>query len=107
MAHRSLIVARLDPGNRERVAELFAESDAGDLPHMVGVTRRTLYGFHDLYFHFIEADNDVPAKVDEVRRHDLFRRIDSDLAEFITPYHPSWRGPRDAMATSFYQWGKP
>jgi cyclase len=104
MTHRSLIVARLDPRHRDRVAELFAESDAGDLPHLVGVTRRTLYGFHDLYFHLVEAENDVPAKVDEVRRHELFERVNSGLAEFVQPYHPSWRGPRDAMAAPFYEW---
>jgi cyclase len=104
MTHRSLIVARLEPQHRERVAELFAESDAGDLPHLVGVTRRTLYGFHDLYFHLIEADNDVAAKVDQVRRTELFGQIDSGLADFVKPYHPSWREPRDAMAAPFYEW---
>ena len=104
MTHRSLIVARLESQHRDRVAELFAESDAGDLPHLVGVTRRTLYSFHDLYFHLVEADNDVASKVDEVRRTELFDQINSGLADFVKPYHPSWRGPRDAMAAPFYEW---
>ncbi|TYB60586.1 TcmI family type II polyketide cyclase [Nonomuraea sp. PA05] len=101
---RTLIVARMDPGHIDKVASIFAESDATELPDLVGVTRRTLFRFHDLYFHLAEAETDVPSRVDDVRQHPLFRDVSDRLAPYVLPYDPSWRGPRDAMATPFYEW---
>ena len=57
--HRTLIVARMNLADAEGVAKVFADSDSTDLPHMVGVSRRTLFAFHDLYFHLVEADHDI------------------------------------------------
>ncbi len=86
--HQTLIVARMEPSETEAVAKIFAESDAGDLPAMIGVTRRTLFRFHNLYFHLAQADQDINRK----------------LAEHIRPYDPNWREPKDAMAEPFYTW---
>ncbi len=52
--HRALIVARMAPGSAPDIAELFADSDAGELPELVGVTRRSLFQFGDVYMHLIE-----------------------------------------------------
>ncbi|MEO3885612.1 TcmI family type II polyketide cyclase [Nonomuraea sp. KC401] len=103
---RTLIVARMEPADADSVADIFADSDATELPGLVGVTRRTLFHFHDLYFHLAEAETDVPSRVDEVRQHRLFRDVSDRLAPYVLPYDPSWRGPRDAMATPFYEWEK-
>ncbi|MCO1580348.1 TcmI family type II polyketide cyclase [Crossiella sp. SN42] len=105
--HRSLIVARLDPAHTGEVARLFGESDQTELPHRVGVTRRTLYSFHDLYFHLVESEHEVGERLREVRETPLFQQLNTDLAGYVRPYHPSWRGPKDAMATPFYQWDRP
>ena len=104
MAERTLIVARLEPGHRNEVAELFATSDETELPLMLGVTRRTLFTFHDLYFHLVETDEELKPQLTEVRRHPLFRQIDEGLSSHVKPYHPSWREPKDAIAAAFYQW---
>jgi len=104
MVERTLIVARLDPGHRDEVAELFAASDETELPLLLGVTRRTLFTFHDLYFHLIETDQALKPQLTEVRRHPLFQRIDEGLSAHVKPYHPSWREPKDAMAAAFYEW---
>ncbi|GHH72170.1 polyketide synthase [Streptosporangium violaceochromogenes] len=101
---RTLIVARMDPGDAGTVAGIFADSDATELPGLIGVTRRTLFHFHDLYFHLAESETDVPSRVDEVRRHRLFTGVSDRLAPYVLPYDPNWRGPRDAMATAFYEW---
>jgi Polyketide synthesis cyclase len=37
MIQRGMIVARIKPGAQDKVAELFAESDAGELPRLAGV----------------------------------------------------------------------
>jgi cyclase len=107
VSHHNLIVARLDGAHAPRVAELFAESDRTELPDLVGVTRRTLFTFHDLYFHLVESDGDMSDRLDNVREHPLFRGLNHELAQYVEPYHPGWRGPRDALAVPFYQWHRP
>ncbi|SNQ45980.1 conserved hypothetical protein [Frankia canadensis] len=103
--HRTLIVARMDPADADAVAETFAESDAGELPGIVGVTRRELFAFHGLYFHLVDAPADIAPAVANVREHPLFVDVNRKLEKFIGAYDPAtWRGPRDAMARSFYRW---
>lgn len=105
MSHRTLIVARMNPADEQSVAEIFAESDSGELPHLVGVARRELFAFHGLYFHLIEAQESISAPLADVREHPLFVDVNAKLAKFISAYDPqTWRGPRDAMARSFYTW---
>ncbi|WP_433254692.1 TcmI family type II polyketide cyclase [Streptosporangium sp. CA-135522] len=103
---RTLIVARLEPGPAEAIADIFAESDATELPHMVGVTRRTLFRFHDLYFHLVEADDEITPNLYRARSHPLYQDINRRLAEHVRPYDPNWKEPKDAMATPFYVWEK-
>lgn len=102
--HRTLIVARLNSGSTAEVADAFAASDRTDLPHMLGVTGRSLFTFHDLYFHLIESGADLRPKLAEVREHPLFTDVNTRLAEHVTAYDPGWRGPQDAMAREFYRW---
>lgn len=102
--HRTLIIARMNPADAEAVAKIFAESDATELPQMVGATARTLFRFHDLYLHLVEADDDIGPALASVRPHPLYQDIHVKLAEYMRPYDPSWSSPKDAMAVPFYQW---
>ncbi len=103
--HRTLIAARLQEARDIRgIAETFAESDATELPHMVGVSRRTLFSFHDLYFHLVEADQDIKPDLDRARKHPLYTQVSETLTQFVWPYDPNWKEPRDAMADAFYVW---
>ncbi|MGW2439128.1 TcmI family type II polyketide cyclase, partial [Streptomyces goshikiensis] len=43
--HQALIVARMAPGSAPDIAGLFADSDAGELPGLIGVRRRSLFQF--------------------------------------------------------------
>lgn len=105
MTHRTLIVARMKPGDEAEVAGIFGESDKGELPHLVGVSRRNLFSFHGLYFHLIEASEDVRGTLPDVREHPLFVDVNTKLASYVTAYDPqSWRSPKDAMAHHFYEW---
>lgn len=104
MAHRTLIVARMDHDDADKVAALFAESDATELPHMIGVRRRTLFRFHGLYFHLVEADESITPNLYKARSHPLYEDINTRLQEFMTPYSPDWREPKDSMAETFYSW---
>jgi cyclase len=94
----------MNPGDAPSVASIFAESDSTALPHMIGVSRRTLFTFHDLYFHLVEADQDISPSLYKSRSHDLYKDINQRLGKYVSPYDPNWKEPKDAMATTFYSW---
>ncbi|MEU7171978.1 MULTISPECIES: TcmI family type II polyketide cyclase [Micromonospora] len=102
--HSTLIVARMTGDDAPAVAEIFGKSDATELPHLLQVSERTLFRFHGLYFHLIRSTAPLDARLEAVRRHPLFDEVNRRLAEHVTPYSPTWRGPRDAMAEPFYHW---
>ncbi|MEU9028856.1 TcmI family type II polyketide cyclase [Streptomyces sp. NPDC048383] len=103
--HQALIVARMAPGSAPDIAGLFAESDAGELPHLVGVNRRSLFQFGDVYLHLIESDQDPAPAIARVMKHPEFVGLSDRLATFVSPHDPqTWRGPKDAMAHRFYRW---
>ncbi len=102
--HRTLIVAKLRTDKPQQIADAFAESDATELPRMIGVSRRTLFTFHDLYFHLVEADEDISPGLYRAREHPLYRKLNTTLAELVSPYDPGWKEPKDAMADPLYVW---
>jgi cyclase len=102
---RGVIVAKIEPGAEDKVAELFAESDRSELPQLAGVTHRSLFVLEDVYIHYVEIEEDFTESVDQVRDHPLFKEISRKLDEYITPYNPeTWRSPKDATAREFYTW---
>jgi hypothetical protein len=102
---RILIVARLAAGGAPAVARLFGESDRGSLARDLGVTRRQLFCYHDLYFHYAEFAGDAGTAMAAARERDEFRRLSADLNDYVRPFDPdTWRSPADAMASTFYTW---
>ncbi|MXM64240.1 TcmI family type II polyketide cyclase [Streptomyces sp. HUCO-GS316] len=103
--HHALIVARMAPGSAPAIADVFTESDRGELPHLVGVRRRSLFQFGDVYLHLIEADQDPGPAIAKVAGHPEFRSVSEKLSAFVSAYDPeTWRSPKDAMAHCFYRW---
>ncbi|MEU4098182.1 TcmI family type II polyketide cyclase [Streptomyces sp. NPDC026673] len=103
--YRSLIVARMKPGVEEQVAQVFTDSDKGELPGLIGVTGRSLFQFGDVYLHLVEADRPPGPEVSKYKDHPAFRDISDQLSSFIMAYDPeTWREPKDAMAREFYRW---
>lgn len=103
--HHALIVARMAPQSAKDIADVFAASDRGELPYLVGVTKRSLFQFGDVYMHFIEAEQDPGPAIAKVAGHPEFVGISKRLEAFVSPYDPeTWRSPKDAMARCFYQW---
>lgn len=102
----TLIVARMDPGSAGSVAGLFADFDAGDMPHLMGTRRRQLFHYRGLYFHLQDFDDEHGGEaIEEARTHEEFVRISAELKPFVEAYDPAtWRSPKDAMATPFYHW---
>ncbi|MFC5212245.1 TcmI family type II polyketide cyclase [Streptomyces coerulescens] len=105
--HHGLIVARMSPHSAKDIAGVFADSDRGELPHLVGVRQRSLFQFGDVYMHFIEAEQDPGPAIAKVAGHPEFVGISKRLEAFVSPYDPeTWRSPKDAMARCFYHWEK-
>ncbi|MEW2130804.1 TcmI family type II polyketide cyclase [Streptomyces sp. NPDC005435] len=103
--HQGLIVARMAPGSAQDIAKIFAESDRGELPHLVGVRRRSLFQFGDVYMHLVESDTDPAPAIAKVAGHPEFRGISERLTAYVSAYDPeTWRSPKDAMARRFYVW---
>ncbi|WP_328873889.1 TcmI family type II polyketide cyclase [Streptomyces sp. NBC_00287] len=103
--HHALIVARMAPQSAKDIAGVFADSDRGELPHLVGVTQRSLFQFGDVYMHFIESEQDPGPAIAKVTGHPEFVDISKRLEAFVSPYDPqTWQSPKDAMARCFYHW---
>lgn len=105
MAFRALMVMKMDPAHADTVAELFAKHDEGDMPRVVGISRRTLFRHHDLYMHLLEADTDVLSKLYAARSRPDFQDVNAELSNYLQRYVPEgWQELRDSMATPFYTW---
>jgi cyclase len=103
--HQARIVARMAPGSALDIAKVFEESDRGELPHLVGVRRRSLFQFGDVYMHLIESEHDPGPAIAQVTEHPEFRDVSERLKAYVSAYNPeSWRSPKDAMAQRFYLW---
>src|SRR4051812_43803664 len=97
--HRSLIVARIAPTAVNRVADLFRESDATDLPDKVGVLRRSLYVRDDLYIPLLETAEPSESALRPAQQEPEFHRVSPRLGDYIRPYDPdTGRSPADALA---------
>ncbi|MCH0563036.1 MULTISPECIES: TcmI family type II polyketide cyclase [unclassified Streptomyces] len=103
--HHTLIVARMAPGSAPDIAKVFEDSDRGELPHLVGVSRRSLFQFDDVYLHLIESVEDPAPAIARAAGHPEFRDVSERLAAYVSAYDPAtWRSPKDAMAHCFYRW---
>lgn len=103
--HHALIVARMAPGSAPDIAEVFQSSDRTELPHLVGVKRRTLFQFGEVYLHLIESDRPPGPEIAKVAEHPEFRAVSERLSAFVSAYDPkTWRSPKDAQAQQFYSW---
>ncbi|MFG3556058.1 TcmI family type II polyketide cyclase [Micromonospora sp. NPDC047557] len=101
---RLLIVSRIIPGAEGRVAQIFAESDATELPRLTGVTHRSLYCLHDVFVHLIETSDVDPGALAAAGNHPLFQQVNERLAAHTSPYLSTSRSPQDAIADCFYRW---
>lgn len=102
--HTTLIIARFKPGSEPEIARLFAESDATELPDLIGVQSRRLFTFHDIYIHMVQAEQPIGPALEKNRENPLFRHISTALDEHITPFEGKWGSVHQASARQFYQW---
>jgi len=105
---KSLIVARMVPDSERDVAEIFARSDATDLPRQLGVRERTLFIYQGLYFHLIQFNRAPEQAMRGAADLPDFRAVSDELRAYIRAYDPdAWQSPQDAMARPFYHWSAP
>lgn len=104
MTYRALMIRRWDPTDRDRIAGIFHEHDETELPAQIGATRRTLFGFHDLYLHLIEAEDDFRERLHQAVADQRFRTVDEQLATLLVPYEADSPSMAQAQAQPFYDW---
>jgi hypothetical protein len=96
------MVMRMNPADVEEVANIFTAHDRTSLPREIGASRRTLFRFHDLYLHLIEAEVDIMDGLYKARTHPIFKETNERLGRLLTPYSPHWRELKDSRAEVFY-----
>ncbi|MGP4046385.1 TcmI family type II polyketide cyclase [Streptomyces sp. 2A115] len=105
---RALLVMRMKPSDAGEVADIFAEHDKTGLPEQIGAVRRTLFHYGGLYFHLVEApddlDGDLMRRIVDSRHHPLFADTAERLKPLLTPIVPDWQSPYDSRAAEFYNW---
>ena len=105
---RLLMVRRWNRSDADRISRIFHQHDKEtDLPEVIGVTRRTLFGFHDLYLHLVEGEDDFQERLYAAVNDQRFRVIDDQLAKILAPYIPNAPSMAQAQATPFYEWKRP
>lgn len=99
---------KMDPADAPNVARAYAELDRSRLPVEMGVTGRTLFHYHGLYFHLVEAPadsaGDLVDRIQARRDNPQFDNIAQRMETYLSPYVPEWRGLNDSRATEFYRW---
>lgn len=109
MSNSTLIVARMAAGSATTVADLFRQSDLDTpLARELGVRRRSLFRYQDLYFHLVDFNGPADQAVRTGNTLTDFRDLSDALRPYISPYDPeTWRSPADAMAQEFYRYEAP
>ncbi|MEV0063720.1 TcmI family type II polyketide cyclase [Nocardia sp. NPDC050718] len=106
--YSTLVVNRLVPARRPRVARLFADFDTTEVPHRMGTRRRQLFACGGVYFHLQDFETPDGGEViaQAWKQADpRFIQICDDLDPLIDKYDPAtWRKPADAVAHRFYHW---
>ncbi|WP_338742734.1 TcmI family type II polyketide cyclase [Actinomadura luteofluorescens] len=102
--HRAVMIRKIAPGDRDAVAAVFREHDRTDLPRRIGVTRRTLLTFHDLYIHLVEGDASFEKALYAAGDDPGFLDINARLATLLVPYDRDRPAMRQAQAEEFYHW---
>ncbi len=94
------------PDSTDKVAEIWAESDATELPRLANVTHRSLWTLGDVYIQLLETEDPGQETISRIKDHPEFVRISDRLSEYISPYLSTWRSPKDAQAQRFYTYDK-
>ncbi len=94
------------PDSQEKVAQIWAESDATELPGIAGVEHRSLWTLGDVYIQLLDTAEPGQETINRIKGHPEFVGISDRLSPFISPYLSTWRSPKDAQAQCFYTYDK-
>ncbi len=86
--YRGVIIGQHTPGSEEKIIEAFERSDAGELPHLIGVKSRHVWVQGDLYVHFVEGRASLPTVLKEYARHPLFQEVKAELDQYVSLVYP-------------------
>lgn len=100
--YSGMIIGRLRPGaKKEEIIDAFQRSDTTELPHMIGVSRRSVFLLGDIYVHLVEAEMPISDVLNAMKDHPLFIDVKQELDGCIAPLAPELY---PGIATEIYSW---
>lgn len=104
MVYRALMIRTMRTADAPAVSAAFREHDRTPFPRRLGILRRTLFHYHGLYTHLIEAERDFMPDLTALHRDPQFTTVDRQVAPYLRPYDPERPSMRQARADVFYSW---
>jgi hypothetical protein len=104
MSFRALMIRKMRPADAGAVAAAFADHDRTDMPVRLGLSGRTLFHYHGLYAHLVEAGHDVMGELAALRDDPAFVTVDRRVARYLEAYDPARPSMAEARARAFYDW---
>lgn len=104
MTFRMIMVRLMEEGTQPALAAAFDAHDATGFPERVGVSHRSLYSYHGIYLHLVEADHDVRPALIAHRSDPKWREVDTQVTALLNPVDPRFPSMPQAQATCFYTW---
>lgn len=86
---RGMIIGRLRPGaQKQEIIAAFQESDATELPQLIGIQTRSVFILGDIYVHLIESETPLEVVLTDMKDHALFVDIKQRLDRCVEPLSP-------------------
>ena len=83
---RGMIIGRLRAGaQKQAIIDAFQESDATELPWLVGAQTRSVFILGDIYVHLIESEMPLEVVLSDMKDHPLFVDIKRRLDRYVEP----------------------
>jgi cyclase len=100
--YNGVIIGRLRPNvQKEEIIKAFQLSDNTELPHLIGVSRRSVFLLGDIYVHLIEAEMPLTDVLHVMKDHPLFIDVKQDLDRCVAPVTPELY---PGIAHEIYSW---
>lgn len=104
MSFRMIMVRMMPDGVEPALEQAFSLHDRSGLPESIGAVHRSLYSYHGIYLHLVEAPRDIRGDLAAHSGHPAFRAVDKAVTPLLRPVDPNYPSMSQAQARCFYEW---
>lgn len=104
MTFRMIMVRLMEEGTQPALAAAFSRHDATGFGEQIGVAHRSLYSYHGIYLHLVEAESDLRPVLASQRDNPVWRTVDKEVTSLLSPVDPRFPSMPQAQASCFYTW---